>query len=221
MQKFSGEGQLEDARCLHAEWELTNLLDTQNPYHLGEMAHIIAHGALGPRADGEQPDDTYDNLILLCPNHHRQIDKAPDQFPADLLRQWKVEHEAWIEHAFSEQLFENINDLITEVSVLLLENQHVWLSLGPESELAELHPGSNLYKLWHMRRLDTIIPNNKRIMNLLAANKNLLTDNQLKAFIEFKDHAMAYELHVNERLEDYPRFPKSFAMELGREQQRK
>lgn len=197
--------------------ELTNLLDAQNPYHLGEMAHIIAHGAAGPRADGEEPDDTYDNLILLCPNHHKQIDKAPDQFPIDLLREWKAEHEGWIEHALSDQLCENINDLITKVSALLLENQHIWLSIGPESELAELHPGSNMYKLWHMRRLDTIIPNNKKIINLTAANQNLLTASQLKAFIEFKAHAMAYELHVNERLDNYPRFPKSFAKEFGRE----
>lgn len=197
--------------------DLTNLIDMQNPYHIGEMAHIIAQGTSGPRADGEEPDNTYDNLVLLCPNHHKQIDKAPEQFPSEMLRQWKTEHENWIDKSLSNHICNSINELITIVGELLLENGQIWLSIGPESELAQLHPGSNTYQLWHMRRLDTIIPNNKKIVNLVSANKNLLNDSQLKTFIEFKNHAIAYELHAHERLENYSRFPKSFAKEFGYE----
>ena len=197
--------------------DLKNLIDTQNPYHIGEMAHIIAQGASGPRADGEEPDNTYDNLVLLCPNHHKQIDKAPEQFPPKILRQWKVEHENWIDSSLSNHICSTIDELITMVHELLLENRQIWLSIGPESELAQLHPGSNTYQLWHMRRLDTITPNNKKVVNLVSANRKLLNGNQLKAFVEFKNHAMAYELHVYERLEHYPRFPKSFAKEFSNE----
>ncbi|MCB9551939.1 MAG: hypothetical protein H6705_08655 [Myxococcales bacterium] len=41
--------------------------------------------------------DEADNLILLCPTHHTLIDKVPEQYPAELLRRWKAEHEAWVE----------------------------------------------------------------------------------------------------------------------------
>jgi len=197
--------------------DLTTLIDAKNPFHIGEMAHIIAQGASGPRSDGEEPDNTYDNLILLCPNHHNQIDKAPQCFPPNILRQWKAEHESWIESSLSNYACDDINELSTMVRELLSENRSIWLNIGPESELAQLHPGSNVYKLWHMRRLDTIIPNNKKIVNLVSANKHLLSANQLNAFIEFKNHAKAYELHAHERLEDYPRFPESFTMEFGYE----
>src|SRR2546427_94615 len=63
-------------------------------YLVGEMAHMIAQARHGPRGDGEGGDDSYDNLILLCPTHHREVDKAPDdEFPVELLREWKAKHE--------------------------------------------------------------------------------------------------------------------------------
>lgn len=39
--------------------------------HLAEMAHIIAAGSDGPRADGSFTDEqkgSYENLLLLCAN---------------------------------------------------------------------------------------------------------------------------------------------------------
>ena len=194
--------------------KLTGLLDQQDPYHIGEMAHIIAKATTGPRADGEEPDNTYNNLILLCPNHHKQIDKAPNQFPPDLLRQWKIDHEFWVENALSGRICKTNNELRAAVSVILNENFQIWESIGPESELAQINPGSNVYKLWQMRKWDTIIPNNKKIINLVTANIKLLRTNQLKAFIGFKNHAIAFELQSHDRLDKYPRFPQSFATEF-------
>lgn len=66
---------------------------------LGEQAHIVAHSNAGPRGDPSYPESkraTYDNLILLCPTHHTQVDKQPNSFTVADLRTWKSTHERWV-----------------------------------------------------------------------------------------------------------------------------
>jgi hypothetical protein len=67
---------------------------------IGEAAHIVARRKDGPRGDGGIPADElrrYDNLVLLCANHHTMVDAQPDTYPVETLRTWKAEHEAWVE----------------------------------------------------------------------------------------------------------------------------
>lgn len=57
-----------------------------------EIAHIHARSEGGPRWDpAMRKDDNrhYDNLILLCRQHAKEIDETPDHFPPELLREWK------------------------------------------------------------------------------------------------------------------------------------
>src|SRR5215471_4404970 len=67
---------------------------------IGEAAHIVARVKDGPRGlervAGEELD-RYDNLVLLCANHHTMVDAQPDTYPVETLRTWKAEHEAWVE----------------------------------------------------------------------------------------------------------------------------
>jgi len=36
----------------------------------------------------------FDNLILLCPNHHRKVDYLiPEDYPVDVLQKMKADHE--------------------------------------------------------------------------------------------------------------------------------
>ncbi len=63
---------------------------------LGEMCHIRAASAGGPRYDRAQVDSKRresDNLIILCPTHHSLVDQDPTTYTAEALRQMKVEHE--------------------------------------------------------------------------------------------------------------------------------
>jgi len=54
----------------------------------GEICHIRARSKGGPRFDdaqaAEQRDD-FDNLILLCRNHHKIVDDRPEIFSAEAL----------------------------------------------------------------------------------------------------------------------------------------
>ena len=60
------------------------------------IAHIISQSDDGPRADPTVPVNErgyYANLLLLCPNHHLEIDSDVIQYPVDVLLGWKEEAE--------------------------------------------------------------------------------------------------------------------------------
>jgi hypothetical protein len=66
---------------------------------IGEAAHIVARARSGPRGDvkwGAARRHSYDNLILLCANHHTIIDRKPGDYSVEQIRRWKAEHEAWV-----------------------------------------------------------------------------------------------------------------------------
>lgn len=191
--------------------DLTREVEGVNDYVIGEMAHVIARSPEGPRGRSEGGDDSYSNLILLCPTHHREIDKAPDgRFSADTLREWKREHEERVRSVGLTERFKSFDELSATVRMLLEENRVIWDRLGPNSEIARRNPDSNAYRLWELRRADRIVPNNRRIINLIRGNSHLLKGAQLRAFAEFVNHADAYEENVYEQLDEYPQFPREF-----------
>jgi hypothetical protein len=61
---------------------------------LGEVAHIVAERRDGPRGSDPLDDELrneYENLILLCPNHHTEIDKVqPDLYTVAKLHRSRV-----------------------------------------------------------------------------------------------------------------------------------
>jgi len=60
------------------------------------MAHIYAFSEQGPRGRSRgRPRHLHDllNLVLLCPECHKQIDTTPKDFPVALLQEYKREHE--------------------------------------------------------------------------------------------------------------------------------
>ncbi|MBB3859023.1 hypothetical protein GGQ88_000263 [Novosphingobium hassiacum] len=175
------------------------------------MAHVIARSIAGPRGRAKGGDDSYANLILLCPTDHRHVDKAPDgEFPIELLHNWKMIHERRIRALGSENKFEKVEELSKAVRTILAKSHAIWNAFGPRSEAATADPNSNMYDIWELRRADTIVPNNRTIINMINANEVLLDQKQMEAFALFCVHAEAYEAHVRSPLDAYPTFPKSF-----------
>lgn len=66
---------------------------------VGEEAHVVARSRDGPRGKEclNSRIDSYDNLILLCREHHRVVDDQPNEYPAHRLREIKDHHEWWAE----------------------------------------------------------------------------------------------------------------------------
>lgn len=62
---------------------------------IGEQCHIHARNEGGARwlPSYQGNINGYDNLILMCPNHHAEIDAPENGFSADFLRNMKRDHE--------------------------------------------------------------------------------------------------------------------------------
>lgn len=66
---------------------------------VGQNAHIRSYKKAGPRYDQSYPSEKlhrYENLILLCPNHHSPTDQQWRSYSAQELEKWKAEHEQWV-----------------------------------------------------------------------------------------------------------------------------
>ena len=187
---------------------------------IGEMAHVIPRSPSGPRGGTALVgENTYENLILLCPNHHTTVDKAPDDFPAELLLRWKSEHEARIHAALESPVFSERSELYAYARRLVSQNSLIHRQFGPESEGAKENPLSEGAVLWELRKRDTIIPNNGRLVSAFERNSTVVPVQDWEAFEEFREHAFAFEQNSYQRLDTnlVPRFPKRFA-EILREE---
>jgi len=189
-------------------------INQSSPTIIGEMAHIIAKSSKGPRSTSKiNGSDTYENLILLCPTHHTLIDKGPeDKFSPELLHTWKEQHEASVSQAFITPSFIEKKDLCNFVAKILSENKYIWSTFGPESTLAKKNPVSSAAQIWELRKLDTLVPNNKRLVTILRRYSKLFSHAENEICIKFITHAEAFELSAYNRQDSnaVPRFPKEF-----------
>ncbi len=71
-------------------------LSLENGDIIGEICHIKGKKQGSPRYDKNQSDEerhSTNNLILLCPTHHKIIDKDPETYPVERIRNMKLNHE--------------------------------------------------------------------------------------------------------------------------------
>lgn len=91
-------------RCAICKITLTHADSEENSdYVMGEECHIISSKSSGPRFQEVANYGLYENLILLCPNHHSLIDKQVAKYSAEELRKIKSTHEKWIDDNLSKK----------------------------------------------------------------------------------------------------------------------
>lgn len=81
-------------------------------FNFGEECHIISESPKGPRhIDGLEDYNSCDNLILLCRNHHKEIDDPANVgfYSVEKLKQIKENHERWVKQKLSEKRVEEDN----------------------------------------------------------------------------------------------------------------
>ena len=85
------------------------------PVVTGEICHIHALNPGGPRSKeglSREERNSPENLIMLCPTHHAVVDAQPEFYTAEILQQWKREHEAKVksQHPTGLDIFTEIID---------------------------------------------------------------------------------------------------------------
>src|SRR3990172_415788 len=83
-------------RCAICKLEVTPDGESSS---IGEMAHIVARSLEGPRGKSNlslDDRDQYENLILLCANHHAEVDNNPQIWSVELLHATKMEQQKWV-----------------------------------------------------------------------------------------------------------------------------
>lgn len=113
--------------------------ENQSSVIIGEQAHIVAENEDGPRGKSiliETERDSYDNLILLCPTHHTEIDKNVIAYPIEKLHRIKTAHELWVNDCLTSSIIKtnDANSLIysslidTVVERCLIYDWNSWSS---------------------------------------------------------------------------------------------
>jgi HNH endonuclease len=208
-------------RCAYPScWERLCYYDAGGaaPYTLGEMAHIRGEKPGANRHDPGQTDaerDDYQNLILLCPTHHTLIDRPENEsvHTVATLHKVKAAHEAQVLQRLDDHEFKTSVELVRAILPLLEENRQSWTQYGPISELARDQPhNESVHAVWVSERLSVIVPNNRKIANLLNKNNSLFNAGEQEAVVAFLIHARSYEQWVEDAIPyaAVKRFPMQF-----------
>ncbi|WP_330111681.1 HNH endonuclease signature motif containing protein [Cetobacterium somerae] len=126
-----------------------------------ERAHII------PFCDTK--DNSFENLIILCPNCHTDFDKN-FAFSSDEVKGWKQNRKDEFEKIFGEK-YKTFNELKIAVFPLLLENKTIY----------EEYYLNDQKELWNKFE-NKILINNEKLKKLLENNFNLFQSHESKAF---------------------------------------
>jgi hypothetical protein len=154
------------------------------------MAHIIAASKQGPRADATVSDadkGAYDNLILLCANCHTTIDKAPVDFPDEMIRDWKRKHKQKIRSLFGAVEYPDRASARNAIERALTENRAVFDQYGPDNDY-RYDPESELAKVWQRKMRVIILPNNRKVLAILDANRHRLSGSEITTLEALRQH---------------------------------
>lgn len=145
---------------------------------IAERAHIVPYC--------KSAENTFDNLILICPNCHTNFDKN-SAFTADEVRKWKSIRHAEIDRVFG-KTFSSFDDLRKEAAPLLARNKSIY----------ENYYMKGKRRLWDVFEKEIIV-NNRKLCTLFESNLCLFQNHKGNSFSnqaavrDFIDHAKEFE----------------------------
>ena len=129
-------------------------------------------------------DNSFENLVVLCPTCHTDFDKNAAFSPEEVLS-WKRIREQEIERFF-EIKFSSFEELRNNVVPILMENKTIF----------EQYYLNNNIKLW--REFEpTILINNRKLKAMLINNRDLFQDNPEKEYSNV-EYVNIFLRHIDE-----------------------
>lgn len=132
-----------------------------NDGDIGEKAHI--------RPYCKDADNSYENLIILCPNCHKKFDKI-SAYNAEQVKNWKQIRREELDKVFSER-YSSFDELSKKVVPLLLENRTIYENYYLGERRA----------LWDKME-PKILVNNRKLKGLLQNNIGLFQNHSTKQY---------------------------------------
>lgn len=120
---------------------------------IAEQAHIIPYS--------ETQDNSFENLIMLCPNCHTNFDKNGG-FDIETVKSWKKIRQEEIEKYFSKR-FINFDELRKNIVPILTENQDIYKNYFLDENK----------KLWDKFE-GKLLTNNEKLKKILESNLELI-----------------------------------------------
>ena len=129
-------------------------------------------------------DNSFENLVLLCPSCHTDFDKNC-AFTSEEILGWKKIRRKELEKMFSKK-YATFEELKKEVVPLLLENQTIFANYYMKGNRV----------LWDKFEV-TLLSNNRKIKMLFSANLDLIQQHHQKSYSNLA-YIQAFMRHVDE-----------------------
>jgi len=100
----------------HGELVIEKKTEGDRSSVIGEMAHIKGEKPTAPRHGVNMIDkerNCYENLILLCAIHHKEIDDQLNTYTVEKLHEMKEKHEKWVRDSTEQQVKTYLSQSLT------------------------------------------------------------------------------------------------------------
>lgn len=148
----------------------------------GENGDMVEKAHIDPYC--KTADNTFENLVVLCPNCHTNFDKNHAFTPEEVLS-WKKTRREEVERIFSKE-FSSFEELKIAVVPLLEENKAIY-------ENYYLRDNKSLWNKFEIK----VLQNNRKLKLLFSANLSLIQRSQNKSYSNL-EYIQLFMAHVEE-----------------------
>ncbi len=173
-------------------------LSSSESFPIGEQAHIVAEELNGPRGESplsKEERNSYFNMILLCPTHHTEVDKNPDDYTVEKMHLFKSQHELWVEENLSKlhdtkSLANEIvyTDLIdSAVELLDLYNWETWSSNALSTSMNWNSDADDKIYLFRQKIIKAVWPNELFELEKSLQTISILANRAIQTFLQHSE----------------------------------
>jgi hypothetical protein len=115
-----------------------------------------------------------------------------------MIREWKRKHVKRIMSLFGAREYPDRTSARKAIEPSLTENRAIFDQYGPDNDYNQ-DPESELAKVWQRKMRAIILPNNRKILTILDANRSHLRGSEAKTLEAFRQHIDDLEAkHIGE-----------------------